>query len=176
MLEPILGRNSVILLDEGAHMEQRRLMLPAFHGERMQRARRADDRAGRREVASWPRDEPVALHPRLQRLTLEIILRAVFGLERGPRSTASATCSPRCWLRREPAVGAPRRCSALRWSRTQRRFEARMRARRRADLRARSSERARCAGDDGRDDVLAMLLAARHEDDSAMSDRRSATS
>ena len=37
MLEPIIGRNSVILLDEAAHLEQRKLLLPAFHGERMQR-------------------------------------------------------------------------------------------------------------------------------------------
>ena len=37
VLEPILGSNSVILLDEGAHMAQRKLMLPAFHGERMER-------------------------------------------------------------------------------------------------------------------------------------------
>ena len=48
VLEPIIGRNSVILLDEGAHLEQRRLLLPAFHGERMQRLVGRDDRADRR--------------------------------------------------------------------------------------------------------------------------------
>ena len=37
LLEPIVGANSVILLDEAPHLEQRKLMLPAFHGERMQR-------------------------------------------------------------------------------------------------------------------------------------------
>ena len=37
MLEPVVGPNSVILLDEAPHLEQRKLMLPAFHGERMER-------------------------------------------------------------------------------------------------------------------------------------------
>ena len=67
-------------------MEQRKLMLPAFHGERMQRltglmAELADPRGQNRGRAS----QAIELHPRLQRLTLEIILQAVFGLERGPR-------------------------------------------------------------------------------------------
>src|SRR5436190_20171020 len=85
ILEPVLGRNSVILLDEGAHMEQRKLMLPAFHGEKMQRLSGLMADVAEREAASWPRDVPVALHPRLQALTLEIILRAVFGLDPGER-------------------------------------------------------------------------------------------
>ena len=82
VLEPTIGSNSVILLDEAPHMEQRKLMLPAFHGERMQRLTGLMTELADREVATWPRNEPVRLHPRLQRLTLEIILRAVFGLDR----------------------------------------------------------------------------------------------
>src|SRR4051812_20539421 len=85
LLEPIVGRNSVILLDEDAHLEQRKLMLPAFHGERMQRLLGLMEELTDREVASWPVGEPVAVHPRLQQLTLEIILRTVFGLDEGPR-------------------------------------------------------------------------------------------
>ncbi len=84
ILEPLIGRNSVILLDEDEHLEQRRLLLPAFHGERMQRLTGLMTELAEREVASWPTDEPVALHPRLQRVTLEIILQVVFGLEEGP--------------------------------------------------------------------------------------------
>src|SRR6058998_2590931 len=85
ILEPVIGRNSVILLDERAHMEQRKLMLPAFHGERMERLSGLMVEVAEREVGSWPREEPVELHPRMQRLTLEIILRAVFGLDSGGR-------------------------------------------------------------------------------------------
>jgi cytochrome P450 len=85
VLEPILGPNSVILLDEDPHLAQRKLMLPAFHGEAMQRLQGLMEELTERELASWPVGEPVALHPRLQRLTLEIVLRAVFGLEQGAR-------------------------------------------------------------------------------------------
>ncbi len=85
ILEPLLGSNSVILLDEAPHLEQRRLMLPAFHGERMRALEGLMVELTEREVESWPAGEPIELHSRLQRLTLEIVLRAVFGLERGAR-------------------------------------------------------------------------------------------
>ena len=85
ILEPIVGKNSVILLDESAHLEQRKLMLPAFHGERMERLSELVDEVTEREVAGWPRGEPFELHPRLQALTMEVILRAVFGLDPGSR-------------------------------------------------------------------------------------------
>ena len=75
----------MILLDEGAHLEQRKLMLPAFHGERMERLSDLIGEVAEREVASWPREEPIEIAPRMQRLTLEIILRAVFGLDPGER-------------------------------------------------------------------------------------------
>jgi cytochrome P450 len=83
ILEPVIGANSVILLDEDPHMRQRKLLLPAFHGEKMQRLSGLMGELAEREVASWPTGEPTPLHGRLQRLTLEVILRAVFGLQRG---------------------------------------------------------------------------------------------
>src|SRR3954463_1938116 len=88
VLEPVVGKNSVILLDEGSHLEQRKLMLPAFHGEKMQRLSGLMAEVAEREVASWPAGEAIELHPRMQRLTLEIILRAVFGLDPGERLDA----------------------------------------------------------------------------------------
>ena len=66
ILEPIVGANSVILLDERPHLTQRKLMLPAFHGERMEALTGLLREVTEREVASWPLDQPVALHPRLQ--------------------------------------------------------------------------------------------------------------
>src|ERR1700704_1405105 len=59
ILEPLLGRHSVILLDEGPHLEQRKLMLPAFHGERMQQLTGTMTQLAEREVESWPLDVPV---------------------------------------------------------------------------------------------------------------------
>jgi len=88
ILEPIVGSNSLILLDEGPHLEQRRLLLPAFHGERMDALAGLIRELTDAEVAGWPVGESVELHPRLQRLTLEIILRAVFGLDSGPKLDA----------------------------------------------------------------------------------------
>jgi cytochrome P450 len=85
VLEPVVGRNSVILLDGDEHMEQRRLMLPAFHGERIADLSALVERVAAQAVAGWPSDRPVRLHERLQDVTLEIILRAVFGLEPGAR-------------------------------------------------------------------------------------------
>ena len=83
ILEPIVGPNSVILLDEKPHLSQRKLMLPAFHGDAMQSLAELMSELTEREIATWPQGKPVALHPRLQQLTLEIVLRAVFGLEQG---------------------------------------------------------------------------------------------
>jgi cytochrome P450 len=91
VLEPVVGANSVILLDEAAHMEQRKLILPAFHGEKMERLSELIAEVAEREIASWPRGELIRLGPRFQRLTLEIILRAVFGLDPGERLDALRT-------------------------------------------------------------------------------------
>ena len=65
-------------------------MLPAFHGEKMEKLSDLVAEVTEREVESWPRDTPIELHPRLQALTLEIILRAVFGLDPGRGSRRSA--------------------------------------------------------------------------------------
>src|SRR2546423_13856034 len=77
ILEPIVGPNSVILLDEAPHLEQRKLLLPAFHGERMQRLAGLMGELAESEGDSWPRGEAISLHPRLPRLPPEIIPRAV---------------------------------------------------------------------------------------------------
>jgi len=169
VLEPIVGRNSVILLDRGEHLEQRKLMLPAFHGERMERLEGLMAEVAEREVAAWPRGEPVALHPRLQALTLEIILRTVFGLDPGPRldglrrrlteilefGSSPISLLPPLQLRlggRGP------------WERF-------VRGREEADAMLFELIEDRRADDGERDDVLAMLLSARHEDGSPMSDQ-----
>src|ERR1700761_3874511 len=73
ILEPVIGRYSLILLDEGLHLEHRRLLLPAFHGERMQRLAGLMAALTAAELSDWPVDEPVELHPRLARKTPGII-------------------------------------------------------------------------------------------------------
>jgi cytochrome P450 len=167
ILQPVVGRNSLILLDEDAHLSQRRLMLPAFHGEQIARLVDVMAQVAGDEVDGWPRDEPIALHPRLQALTLEIILRTVFGLDEGARldrlrglltevlaiGTNPASMLPA--LQRDLGPRTP-------WGRF-----VRVRDRVDAELYALIDERR--ADDAERDDVLALLLAARHEDGSPMS-------
>ena len=81
----VLGRNSLLVLDGDEHMRQRRLLLPPFHGERIARHRDSMVRAAEEDVATWPIGKPFALQPRMQAMTLNVILRAVFGLDDGAR-------------------------------------------------------------------------------------------
>jgi len=167
ILEPVVGANSVILLDEGPHLRQRKLLLPAFHGESMQRLASLMADLAEDEVSGWPQGEAFASHPRLQRVTLEIILRTVFGLERGAqleslrerlRELLTFGDSPLSLLPFAPKLLAGRRPMVS--------FEA---ARARADeLIFALIEERRAEGSQG-DDVLSLLLAARHEDGSEMS-------
>jgi cytochrome P450 len=165
ILEPVVGANSVILLDEGAHLSQRKLMLPAFHGERMAALTGLLEAVTEREVASWPLDEPVALHPRLQALTLEVILRAVFGLDPGPRLESLRDAFAMILeFGNHPASMFPPLQRGERWNEYER-----SRAAIDALLFELIDERRADPAAEERDDVLAMLLAARHEDGSPMS-------
>jgi cytochrome P450 len=80
ILEPIVGRRSVLLLDGREHLRDRRMMLPPFHGDRLARYGELMAGVARREAERWPVGEPLALWPRMQAITLEIICRAVFGV------------------------------------------------------------------------------------------------
>jgi len=84
-LGPVLGERSVLLLDGDEHLRQRRLMLPAFHGERMREYERVMTATADRVIDSWPVGEPFTLLPAMQSLTLDVIMHAVFGVEAGPR-------------------------------------------------------------------------------------------
>ena len=163
VLEPFVGTYSLILLDEGAHLSQRKLMLPSFHGEKMQRLSGLMAQVAEREVASWPRGGTVVLQPRLQALTLEIILRAVFGLDPGPRLDALRDrLTSILEVSENPASLLPFLQRGRRW----RAFE---RQRDEADALLFELIDERRREDEERDDVLAMLLEARHEDGSPMS-------
>ena len=167
ILEPVIGANSVILLDEAAHLRQRKLLLPAFHGEKMQRLSGLIAELTDREVASWPVGEPTALHPRLQRLTLEVMLRAVFGLQRGAQLDELRD------LMTEILTFGESPLSLL--PQAQRLLAGRGPVGRMERVGARSDEliyelidERRASGESG-DDILSMLLDARDEDGEPMS-------
>src|SRR5256714_1159122 len=77
----VMGPHSVIVLTGPEHMRQRKLLLPPFHGERMREYEHVIVEATRRDMAGWPLGRPMRLQPHTRAITLEVILRAVFGVE-----------------------------------------------------------------------------------------------
>ncbi|HET8815310.1 MAG TPA: cytochrome P450 [Solirubrobacterales bacterium] len=85
VLKPILGSGSLLLQEGAEHLSRRRLMLPPFHGERMRSYESAMTEIVSAEIDSWPLGEEFPIHARMQAVTLEVILRVVFGVSSGPR-------------------------------------------------------------------------------------------
>jgi cytochrome P450 len=171
VLLPVLGSHSLLLLDENEHMVRRKLMLPSFHGARLRRYEQTMAEVASRELERWPVGVQFATWPTMQSITLEVIVRTVFGVREHER------------LRRiSEAVR-----HLLAWSTDPRRLAmmAALGPRRIADIRAfrrvldpaddllyEEIRQRRDAPDLGqRDDVLSLLLQSRHEDGSAMSDK-----
>src|SRR5437763_3425018 len=83
-LRPIVGPNSVLTAVGERHMRQRKLLLPSFHGEAIQRYVQMISDAAEREIDRWPLNRPVALAPRMQAITLDVIMAGSFGIEGTP--------------------------------------------------------------------------------------------
>src|SRR5580692_13065132 len=165
---PVVGHSSVLTLTGPEHMRQRKLLLPPFHGERMREYEDTIVAATKRDMASWELGRPMRLHERTRAITLEVIVRAVFGVEAERMETLTAaigallepTSSPRVVLfalRRfslERPTGAIGRGldtldAAI--------YEELRRRREQADLAERT-------------DILSLLMQARDEDGQAMTD------
>lgn len=80
ILKPLLGENSLLLLDGARHFQERRLMMPPFHGERMPSYGRIMREVADRAMDGWPVGRAFPLHPQMQSITLDVILRTVFGI------------------------------------------------------------------------------------------------
>ena len=171
ILLPVLGHHSVLLLDDERHLAQRKLLLPPFHGERMQRYGELMREIAEREVKGWPVGEPLQLLPRMQAITLEVIMRAVFGIDEGRRLDELRAAlerltkvTTRTSTMAVAALLGPQRVSRLNLLRHElapvdRPLLEHIRARRGApDLEA-------------REDILSMLLLARHDSGEPMGDR-----
>jgi cytochrome P450 len=172
-LEPILGSRSLLLLEGSDHLAHRKLMLPAFHGERMRSFEPMMEAIVDAEIDSWPLGEELPLHPRMQAVTLEVILRVVFGVADGPRlaqlrgllrnllsETGSNATQLRALLLRRFGAGASV------WGR----FEGQLRA---VDelLFAEIAEHRAKDDLERRDDILSTLILARFEDGEGMDDQ-----
>jgi cytochrome P450 len=170
-LVPLLGLSSSLLLDGEEHLRRRKLLLPPLHGERMRAYEDLIRERTRREIATWPEGKPIATLPGLRAITLQVVLGAVFGMQDGPaldRLGASLqrlvawTTDPRRGL--VFAFLGPRRLMSLPGF-----------GREVADvddqLLALIARRRRAADLAERDDVLSMLVQARHDDGTALTDR-----
>jgi cytochrome P450 family 135 len=85
LLQVAFGRRSLVLLDGEQHRQERRLLMPAFHGERMQGYGELIAGVAERRIAEWPAGEPFAVAPSMRAIALEVIVRAIFGVEEPER-------------------------------------------------------------------------------------------
>ncbi len=171
VLEPALGPNSVLTLDDAPHLRQRKLLLPPFHGERVQAYGELIREMALREMETWPTGEPFALRPHTQRITLAVIMRAVFGVHDEERLVRFERLIDRFSARVNLITSfPPLRRDLGRWSPWTRFLRAReeLDAFIYEEIAMRRGEVA--AGAEGHDDVLSLLLEARHDDGAPMSD------
>jgi cytochrome P450 len=170
VLRPLLGPQSLLLQEGDEHLKRRRLMLPPFHGERMRAYEQTIADVTAAEIERWPHGEPFPVHPSMQAITLEVIMRAVFGVTDPQRlavlreslvTLLAESGSPTAFgLLIDPLRRLPRYRRFLRQAeRTDEVLYAEI-AERRADQRL---------GE--REDILSMLVAAEFDDGSRMSDR-----
>jgi cytochrome P450 len=162
VLQPFVGKHSVLLLDGAEHLRQRKMMLPSFHGERMQAYGLSMIELAHDSIDRWPIGKAFAAHRPMQSVTLQVIVRTVFGVEEGPRfsdlsDVLTRTLNAGTWpgllfpfLQLDLGPYSP-------WGRF-------VRLQRRAGEILRGEiRRGRERGTAGRTDVLAMLLDARDE-------------
>jgi cytochrome P450 len=175
-IEPLVGAESFMLMEGEEHLYGRRAILPALHAKLVRRHAEWVADVARRHVASWPRDTPVALHPRLRTLTLEVILGKVFAATAvadddrlhvlGDRLLALLSITDSTVLSAPLLAHDPRRRAWTRFERVRAEVDELIYA---LIDEHRHDERRRAAAPDG---VLAGLLGARNPDGSPMSRRQ----
>src|SRR5947209_1468472 len=170
ILEPIVGRHSVLVLDGPEHLRQRRLLLPPFQGSRVATFRQTIRDVAEREVARWHPGDRLVVRERMRALTFEVICRAVFGVTEAERverlrTAFLALLDTSSLLLLLPPVRADlgRLSPGGRLARRLRAADA---------LLYEEIARRRSAPDlEQRSDVLSLLLQARDEDGRAMTER-----
>jgi cytochrome P450 len=169
VLGDALGENSLLTLDEGRHLSQRKLLLPPFHGAAVRRYAEVMAEATEREVATWPVDRAFELRPHMQAITLDVILRAVFGVRDGERMDLFRERIPRLGNLSSVLDWLPFMQRDLGGLTPAARFRKAVAA---VDelIYAEIADRRALGEHTDRDDVLTLLLSARHEDGSPMSD------
>jgi cytochrome P450 len=171
LLGPLLGPRSVMLLEEPEHMTRRKLMLPSFHGQAVQADAEMMAEVAGQEIARWPIGEPFALWPRMQDITLDVVMRAVFGPDSQTPRLQPLRDSLReltTWMN-EPGNLAMLSALGPGWVTRSKGYRAAMGAVEEAvmdEVRRRKAE-----PEGGAPGVVSMLVRAEYEDGSPMSDQ-----
>jgi cytochrome P450 len=169
LLLPVLGPRSVMLMEEPAHMTRRRMMLPPFHGKRMGADAEMMAEVTREQVRRWPIGKPFELWPHMQAITQEVIMRSVFGPDEADRLGRLRTLLHQL-TRALNDPGRLSRASAFgpRWLAGNGGFRRAMAPVEAALLE--EVDRRRRAGENGRKDIVSILIDARYEDGSQLSE------
>ncbi|MDM9382424.1 cytochrome P450 [Chlorogloeopsis sp. ULAP01] len=85
LLHPLVGDDSMLLLDSDRHQSQRRLLNPAFHGERMRAYGKLICEITEQVTSDWTVGKSFIARPTMQKISLRVILKAVFGIDEGER-------------------------------------------------------------------------------------------
>jgi cytochrome P450 len=163
------GASSVLVLDGERHMRMRRLLLPPFHGDAVRAYADLVEDLTAAEVERWPVGEPFAVHPRMQTITLEVILRAVIGVRDQRRLTRLRSLLPKVAGANLFAFGAESAYPGLSKSALGSRLPW-IAARHEAIVLVHEEIAAHRSDPHDRDDVLAMLMEAGDEDGTKLSD------
>ena len=95
IMEPVTGPSSILLLDGERHLRMRKLMLPPFHGEAIARFSGLIEEITEREIASWRPGAKIRTRTVAQAITMEVIIRAVFGITDAARVEQMKRLLPR---------------------------------------------------------------------------------
>jgi cytochrome P450 family 135 len=168
-LAAVLGGNSVLLLDGEQHIQRRRMLLPPFHGEAVHRYSHLVAKVTEEQMREWPRGVEFASWPPMQAITLEVIMRAVIGVRDERRLTRMRRLLlsvQRNSIYGVLAEGARPGLSASTLGRRLPWVSARTKAERILDEEIVTHRET----PEGREDILALLIATRDEDGRGLSD------
>lgn len=175
ILQPLLGEQSLIMLDGDRHQRERRLLIPPFHGDRMRAYGKLICDITEQVISQWKLGEPFPVRPSMQQISLRVILHAVFGLDEGQRyqQLQQLLCS---WLE---LTSSPWSSSLLFFRSLQRdlgpwspwgRFVRQQQQQQIDKLLYAEIQERRSQPDRSRTDILSLLMSARDEDGKPLTD------
>ncbi|BAY95463.1 MULTISPECIES: cytochrome P450 [unclassified Tolypothrix] len=172
VFEPMLGKNSVITVSGEVHRRQRQLLMPPFHGDRMRTYGQVINDVTQEVISQWQIDQPFCVRSAMQKITMRVIMQAVFGLYAGPRAEELEEILATMLNESSPLRVVELYFPALRldfgprssWGRFLRRKQ------RVHQLLNEEIQERRENPDSSRTDILSLLMAARDEAGEAMTD------